>query len=276
MAESFGGWLGRSQTIHDRIEDAALSRFRATFDCAGRDDSIPQGFHWCLGLPDAPTCALGPDGHPRNAGFLPPLALPRRMWAASEVEFLAPLTRSAEITRVSTIRNITEKSGATGPLAFIEIDHVTRSNGEVVISERQTIVYRAAAAMPLSPPPVGAPDLSAWPWQRSITPLPTLLFRFSALTFNAHRIHYDLPYATAEECYPGLVVHGPLMATLLLDLCARSLGPDALRIFNFRVVSPAFAGQPLHLVGRPGDTIELRALGADGRTVVSATAKGQK
>jgi 3-methylfumaryl-CoA hydratase len=198
------------------------------------------------------------------------------MWAASEVEFLAPLTRSAEITRVSTIRNITEKSGATGPLAFIEIDHVTRSNGEVVISERQTIVYRAAAAMPLSPPPVGAPDLSAWPWQRSITPLPTLLFRFSALTFNAHRIHYDLPYATAEECYPGLVVHGPLMATLLLDLCARSLGPDALRIFNFRVVSPAFAGQPLHLVGRPGDTIELRALGADGRTVVSATAKGQK
>jgi 3-methylfumaryl-CoA hydratase len=179
---------------------------------------------------------------------------------------------SARIERVSSVSRITEKSGATGPLVFVDVEHTTRADGIEAIVERQTIVYRTAGTETLPLPPSCALDLAKWTWRRSITPDPVLLFRYSAITFNSHRIHYDLPYAIGEEHYPALVVHGPLVATLLLDLCARELGADAISRFTFRMLSPAFAGQDLHLVGEPGEKIELRALGADGRTVVSATA----
>ncbi|MDB5698926.1 MAG: hypothetical protein JWN69_1730, partial [Alphaproteobacteria bacterium] len=175
----------------------------------------------------------------------------------------------------------------SGRLAFVEIDHVTSADGNVVVRERQTIVYREAAPATAtattpattgasSPPPAAeaGPDLSGWTWHRDVTPSEVLLFRYSALTFNSHRIHYDLPYVTAVEGYPGLVVQGPLTASLLLDLCARQLGPDALAGFAFRARSPAFAGQPLHLVGRrDGSEVMLAALGHDGRTIITATAK---
>jgi 3-methylfumaryl-CoA hydratase len=276
MSENLADWIGTSQTLHDTVSRAALSRFTATIDSAASPDSVPQGFHWCLCLPDAPTASLVIDGHPPKGGFLPPVNLPRRMWAASDIDFRAPLNPCATIERVSKVAGIAEKSGAAGPLTFVEVEHTTRANGVACIVERQTIVYRQAAKAPMPMPPCAEPDLSAWPWRRSLTPDAALLFRYSALTFNAHRIHYDLPYAREQECYPGLVVHGPLMATLLLDLCARALGPDCLAHFSFRVVAPAFAGQPLHLVGRPGKTIELQALGADGRIVVSATGKQAK
>ncbi len=273
MADIFPEWIGTTQTIDDTVSQAVALRFKATIDSPSPADCVPQGLHWCLCLPDTPTAALGEDGHPVKGLFLPPIERPRRMSAASAVEFLAPLKVGDAIRRVSKITAITNKEGESGKLTFVEVEHTILAAGAVCIIERQTIVFRGAAMQPAPLPPTGDPDLTAWPWRRSITPSSVLLLRYSALTFNSHRIHYDLPYATCRELYPGLVVHGPLMATLLLDLCARELGPNAVRNFTFRIVAPAFADQELHLVGRPDDgTIALRALGADGRTIVSAKA----
>jgi 3-methylfumaryl-CoA hydratase len=197
------------------------------------------------------------------------------MWASSAVTFLAPIPVGSAVTRTSTIASVTQKSGGTGQLVFVEIDHSLTINGQEVVQDHQTIVYREAASAPMPAPSAAKDDLdlSAWPWQRSLTPKEPLLFRFSALTFNSHRIHYDLPYAQDHEFYPGLVVQGPLTASLLLDLCARHLGDQALSRFSFRGLSPAFCGEALHLVGRQeGRDVILSALGADGRTVMSAAA----
>ncbi|MGE4322452.1 MAG: hypothetical protein AB7E60_05425 [Sphingobium sp.] len=271
----FSDWKG-SQTLHDIVTPDKLARFRATIDApvqSGAADDVPQAFHWCLCLPDTPTGNLGVDGHPPKGGFLPPIPLPRRMWAASDVTFLSLITPAAAIERTSTVASVTEKSGKSGTLFFVEVDHLTLSDGTPAVRERQSIVYRAATTERAPLPPVADVDLAGWDWTRSLTPDTAMLFRYSAMTFNTHRIHYDLPYAREEELYPGLVVHGPLMATLLVDHCARRFGPDALARFSYRALSPAFAGQPLHLVGRrDGDALELKALGGDGRTVVSAGA----
>jgi len=272
MAEA-RDWIGRHATAADVATPAAVARYRATLDSAGDGPTVPQGFHWCLCLPDVPTAGLGADGHPAKGGFLPPIDLPRRMWAASEVEFHAPIPVGAAVERVSTVADIAEKTGGSGRLVFVTVAHETRAGGVLAVSERQSLVYRAASAAPAPLPGVGAVDLSDWTWTRTLTPAEPLLFRYSALTFNSHRIHYDRPYATAEEGYPGLVVHGPLQAALLLDLAARHLGADALRRFAYRAQSPAYAGQPLHLAARrDADTLTLATLGGDGRTCVSATA----
>lgn len=205
---------------------------------------------------------------------MPPVPLPRRMWASSAVSFHAPLMPGTALCRISTIAGITEKQGNTGRLIFVEIDHQTQADGALAIEERQTIVYRDATQVLPTPRPADCvPQTAAWDWHRTLTPSETLLFRYSALTFNSHRIHYDRPYAIEQEQYRGLVVHGPLMATLLLDLAARELGPNRLTRFAFRGQSPAFAGEPLHLVGRQtGNDVTLAALGGDGRVVISAEA----
>lgn len=271
-------WIGRTQHTEDVLTPGLLTRFRATIDSAETDAQGPQGIHWCLCVPKAATVQLGADGHPRRddtpESFLPPVPLPRRMWASSKVTFLAPITQGAAIARTSTVASVKEKSGSTGTLVFVEVDHVTRADGLVALEERQTIVYRDATTTPAAPAPAEIDvDLSAWGWNRSLRPAEPLLFRYSALTFNSHRIHYDRPYAVEEECYRGLVVHGPLTATLLLDLAARELGANALKSFAFRGVAPAFAGEPLILVGRrDGEAVTLAALGGDGRTVISAEA----
>jgi 3-methylfumaryl-CoA hydratase len=266
-------WIGRSAAANDVATPAAVARFAATLDSGAPADAVPQGFHWCLCLPDAATAALGADGHPAKGGFLPPVDLPRRMWAASEVEFVAPIPVGGPVERISTVADITEKRGGSGRLVFVTVAHETRADGTLAVRERQSIVYREPSAAPAPLPPVGDADLSGWEWARTLVPSEALLFRYSALTFNSHRIHYDRPYATAGEGYPGLVVHGPLQATLLLDLAARQLGPQALATFSYRAQSPAYAGQPLHLVGRrDGATLTLATLGGDGRTCVSATA----
>ncbi|MBK8631067.1 MAG: MaoC family dehydratase N-terminal domain-containing protein [Sphingomonadales bacterium] len=269
-------WIGRTQTAEDILTPGLLTRFRATIDSAEMDLVAPQGIHWCLCVPDAATAQLGADGHPVRdetpQSFLPPVPLPRRMWASSAVKFLAPIAQSAAIARTSTVASVKEKSGSTGSLVFVEVDHVTTANGVAAVEERQTIVYREATTTPAAPAPDEADvDLSGWGWHRSLRPAEPVLFRYSALTFNSHRIHYDRPYAVDEECYRGLVVHGPLTATLLLDLAARELGANRLRSFAFRGVSPAIAGEPLHLVAkRDDDAITLAALGGDGRTVMAA------
>lgn len=274
---AWDAWVGRSESREDILTPGLLARFKATLDKPLEDDMAPQGLHWCLCLPDAPTSLLGPDGHPIRdespASFLPPIPLPRRMWASSAVEFLGPMSAGDVIRRVSTIEKITEKSGGSGSLVFVDVAHETQANGRIVVQERQTIVYREASTAPAAPRPADCaqPPISGWNWHRTLTPSGPLLFRYSALTFNSHRIHYDLPYAQDAEGYRGLVVHGPLMASLLLDLAARHLGPNRLTRFAFRGQSPAFAGEPLYLVGKQdGPTIHLAALGGDGRTVMSA------
>jgi 3-methylfumaryl-CoA hydratase len=279
---AWDAWIGRSITQQDRLTAAALARFRATIDSGAAGDTAAQAIHWCLCLPDAPTAALGADGHPLRTddpdSFMPPIPLPRRMWAASDARFHAPIHAGAAIERTSTVAAINEKTGGTGTLVFVEVDHETRADGVLAVSERQTIVFRepapAAAAAPAPPPPVGEPDLSGWRWRRDVRPTEAMLFRYSALTFNSHRIHYDLPYARDEEGYRGLVVHGPLTATLLLDLAQRELGANALTAFKMRAQAPAFVGEPVHLVGRPQeDGWQLAAIGPDGRTIMAAEAK---
>jgi 3-methylfumaryl-CoA hydratase len=270
----WSAWVGREERRSDRLDAALAARWLATFDLpAQADGAMPQGIHFCLCTPDAPTAALGDDGHPRRddgpAGFLPPVPLPRRMWAASAIEFLAPVAIGVTVERLSRIASITPKSGKSGAMVFVEVAHETHADGMLAVRETQTLVYREAAApdAPLKPAPRGDDTfpLAEWQAHRALTPNEPLLFRFSALTFNSHRIHYDFPYARDVERYRGLVVHGPLMASLLLQLA----GP--VRRFAFRAVSPAIVGEPLHLVMREdGDTLTLGAFAGDGRQVVSA------
>jgi 3-methylfumaryl-CoA hydratase len=275
----FASWIGKSEVTRDVLTPGLLARFRATIDSGQTSDEAPQAIHWCLCPPDAATAQLGADGHPirTEASFLPPIPMPRRMWASSSVEFLTPLVSGAQVARISTIKSIKEKIGSSGKLAFVEIDHVVESGDMAAIREVQTIVYREAAKGPITPGPMtpglGGPELKDWDWHREILPAEALLFRYSALTFNTHRIHYDRPYAVDEERYRGLVVHGPLIASLLLDLAARQIDANQLKRFAFRAQSPAFAGEALHLVGRAeGAIVTLAALGSDGLTCMTADA----
>lgn len=275
-------WIGRKESCSDRIDPGALGRWLAMLDRdAPADGTVPQGYNWCLGLPGAPTARLGPDGHPLRddsaQSFLPPVPLPRRMWASSTLQFLNPLRTGEAVTRTSRILSVVEKTGGSGRLVFVEIGHETCGENGLAVRETQSIVYRDAAAAdaPLSPPPAGEAmfDSAGWDTHRVITPSEPLLFRFSALTFNSHRIHYDLPYAQGEERYRGLVVHGPLTASLLLDLARRQLGDNALASFAFRGLSPAICGEAMRLVMRGTEpTFELAAFAADGRQVMAASA----
>ncbi|MCK0129578.1 MaoC family dehydratase N-terminal domain-containing protein [Erythrobacter sp. F6033] len=279
---SFDAWIGGAQQSSDNLDEAQATRWLATFNLAKPDPAImPQGIHFALCTPDAPTEALGEDGHPArddsSGSFLPPFPMPRRMWASSAMEFRAPIAIGATVTRTSRVASITEKDGSSGKLAFVNVDHETHANGTLSVRETQTLVYRDAAPAdaPLLPPEQGEErfDPSGWDVHRALTPDPRLLFRYSSLTFNSHRIHYDAPYARDVERYRGLVVHGPLTASLLLQLAARKLGENALRTFEFRGVSPAIAGEPLHLVMRASeDGFELGAFAADGRQITKAKA----
>ncbi len=278
----FDAWIGREARTTDRVDEALAARWLATFDLQAGNAPLPQGIHFALCTPDAPTQTLGEDGHPARVdgedSFLPPFPMPRRMWASSAMEFHAPIGVGAAIERISRVASISEKTGSSGKLAFVNIAHETHADGALAVSETQTVVYRDAAApdAPLSPPALGegAFDPSEWDAHRALTPEPRLLFRYSALTFNTHRIHYDAPYASEVERYRGLVVHGPLTASLLLQLAARELGDNTLKTFEFRGVSPAIAGETLHLVLRKGDEgYEIGAFAPDGRKVTSAKAR---
>ena len=275
-------WIGRELVQRDTLGRSLAARWLAMFDLDRRDSgAMPQGIHLCLCTPEAAQAALGEDGHPARdkspQSFFPPIPLPRRMWASSSIHFFAPLEIGQEIERTSRIASISEKSGSTGALGFVDVEHQTRADGKIAISEVQTLVYRDAVPpdMPLSPPEtsVASFDSSEWEVHREILPDPRLLFRYSALTFNTHRIHYDLPYACDVERYRGLVVHGPLIASLLLQLAARELGENKLASFSFRAVSPAIADEPLHLaMRRSNEGCELGAFARDGRQCVKASA----
>lgn len=279
----YAAWIGREELRCDVLTESLLTRWCAALDRDVPVETAPQGLHWCLCTPDAPTAALSPDGHPKRdespASLLPPLALERRMWAAGAVEFLGPIPTGATIKRRTRVLSITEKQGGTGPLVFAELAHETFANEALAVRETQTLVYRDAPppGSPPAPPPPGDGrfDPAGWDAVRSLVPGTPLLFRYSALTFNTHRIHYDHPYATAVEGYRGLVVHGPLIATLLLDLARRTLGSDAaLASFSFRAVSPAVADEPLHLaLKRVEGALVLAAHADDGWQVMAAKAE---
>lgn len=276
-------WIGREAIQTDLIDSALVARWCATFDhTLPPGKPMPQGFHFCLCTPEAPSAQLGEDGHPLRSdapdALLPPVPLPRRMWAGSDIVFLSPLKQAQRVERRSTVRSISEKEGASGPLTFVELGHVWLADGTEAIRETQTLVYRDAAApdAPLTPAaPTNADfDPDAWDASTAMTPDETLLFRFSALTFNTHRIHYDAPYARDVERYRGLVVHGPLIASLLMQLAADTYGDNALASFAFGAVSPAIAGEALHLAMRQSaDGLELGAFADDGRQTLKAAAK---
>lgn len=273
MSADYTGWIGRETIVGESLSSGMVEGLLATLDRPGAFASghpAPLGAHWLLAPPRVPMREMGTDGHPKRGGFLPPIAARRRMWAASEVEFAAPLFIGVECRRHSRIADVAVKQGKGGPLWLVTVDHRIESDGRVAIRERQTIIY-------LNEAPQAASDslhTGDWQFRESLLPHPVLLFRYSALTFNAHRIHYDLPYATEEEGYPGLVVHGPLIATLLLDLCARSFGGKAVSRFRFRARSPAFASELLRLAARrEGQEAALAATGPRDRLLTTASAE---
>ncbi len=246
-------WVGRTEQRRDVIErarsTALLAALGRTQDTAG--DDLPLLHHWLYFWDVRPPAELGPDGHPARGGFMPPVALPRRMWAGSRVTFHRPIKLGQCLARTSDIRRIEEKSGRSGPLTFVTVSHELRANEGVVLAEEQDIVYRDQAA-PLAPRPIGQPTERAMAaaWTEAVLPDSVLLFRYSALTLNGHRIHYDAAYAGDIEGYPGLVVHGPLQATLMIDMAQR-LGGRPIAAFEFRGLAPAFCDRLLRICGEP-------------------------
>ncbi len=244
-------WIGRSETRRDTITAAPLVALAALLDrdepAPRAGDAAPPLAHWLYFLPAYRQSDAGPDGHALKGGFLPPVPLPRRMWAGSRLEFLRPLAVGSEATRTSTIEDVTVKQGRSGTLVFVTVRHEVADAGGIILSDEHDIVYRGESA--LAAPPVAAPAGEAW--RREIRPDPVLLFRYSAVTFNSHRIHYDQPYATRVEGYPGLVVHGPLIATLLVDLLRRNRPDARLRRYSFRAMRPLFDTAPFTTCGLP-------------------------
>ena len=275
--EHLRSWIGNEETATDLLTPALAERFHDTIGLSGAParEGEPAGrlIHFCLCQPSVPMDQLGADGHPARGGFLPPVPLPRRMWAGSRIEFTGDLAVGDTVERRSRIADVVVKEGRSGTLCFVTVDHEVSGGAGVAVKERQTLVYRAmegGAATPATPAEP-APQGNAFV---DIDPAPPLLFRYSALTFNGHRIHYDHPYASQVEGYPGLVVHGPLTASLLLQLAAERCGENRLASFRFRGLSPAIAGEPLHLVMRAeGGAIELAAFAPDGRQITQASAE---
>jgi 3-methylfumaryl-CoA hydratase len=273
-------WTGRVESRIDQVTAAPIAALSATLD--RRDpfprpgDPVPPLWHWLWFLPLYRQSELGPDGHSNHSDFLPPAPLPQRMWAGSRFEFRGTLRVGDTIARRSQVVDVQQKQGRTGPLVFVLARHDISNAGGIAITEEQDIVYRAnpftGDAAP-APEPRQAPSNSAW--ERTVVPDDVLLFRYSALTFNGHRIHYDRRYATEVAGYPGLVVHGPLIATLLIDLLRCNLPQASLSRFEFRAVSPLFDTSPFTICGKPEPgtkTVELWAKDSSGMLAMTATA----
>ncbi|MSO85564.1 MAG: acyl-CoA dehydrogenase [Rhodospirillales bacterium] len=261
-------WIGRHETVSDIVAPWPVAALAALLD---RDDPypthdthLPPGGHWLYFRPAGRQSEIGPDGHLRRGVFLPPVPLPRRMWAGGRLEFLRPIRIGDTVTRVSRIADVALKEGRAGPLAFVRVDHEISGSDGPALKEEHDIVYRdvpAPGSRPAAPP--AAPEDATW--RRAVTPDPVMLFRYSALTFNGHRIHYDQPYATRIEGYPGLVVHGPLIATLLMDLIRRERPEARMSRFAYRAASPLFDTAPFALEGKPatdGRTAKVWARGS--------------
>ncbi len=274
-------WVGRTETQDDLVTPAPLRALSATLD---RDDAAPRAgtplpalWHWLFFLPMHRASDIGPDGHARRGGFLPPVPLPRRMWAGGRLAWDTdnPLRVGDPVHRTSRIQSVTHKSGRSGDLLFVTVRHEISTRRGLSLSEEHDIVYRSAPQPgEAAPEPVRAPPAAAW--HRELIPDDVLLFRYSALTFNGHRIHYDRRYVTEVEGYPGLVVHGPLIATLLADLVARERPQSRMRHFEFKALRPSFDERPLQVHGAPsadGRRVSLWAQDHEGWMTMQASAQ---
>ncbi|MFM1860241.1 MAG: hypothetical protein RL133_1741 [Pseudomonadota bacterium] len=273
-------WIGRSETAVDTLYPTPVRALSATLDskltAPGPHESLPPLWHWLYFLPLHSQSEIGLDGHARRGGFLPPVNLPRRMWAGGQLQFQRALKVGEAVRRVSTIRDVTQKQGRTGPLVFVKVEHAifVDTDAEPALLEFHDIVYRDAESASEHRPAPERAELNAL-WMREIQPDPVLLFRYSALTFNGHRIHYDRTYVTEEEGYPGLVVHGPLVATLLLELVRREQPLAVVEAFSFKAVRPLFDLHPFAVCGVPsadGHSIALWAQDHEGYVTMRATA----
>jgi 3-methylfumaryl-CoA hydratase len=276
--QDWQAWVGRKETVRERIAPERVAALAATLDVEGEfsaGGALPPGWHWIFFNRFVARQALGADGHPKRGGFLPPVSLPRRMWAGGRLTYHKPLTIGGEAVRESTIEKVESKSGRAGNLVFVTVTHAIACDGVPCIREEQDIVYREAAA-PGTPAPAPAAAPADAAWSENITPDTVLLFRYSALTANGHRIHYDQEYARGEENYPDLVVHGPLTATLLQAFALKHAGKP-LRTFEFRGMSPLFVSSPFKLEGKmaAGDAsaLDLWASGPNGGLAMRASAQ---
>lgn len=264
-------FVGRTETREDRLDERLVRGMAATLGVPV-PTALPPLWHWMLFQDWVMPDGIGPDGHPRRGGFLPPVhELPRRMWAGGRVTFHAPLHTGDAVRRTSTILSVQAKAGGTGQLVFVTVRHLVEGPAGLAVEEEQDIVYRGAEGAAVKPAPP-APD---WPdaRRRELVPDAVLLFRYSALTGNGHRIHYDHPYVTEVEGYPGLVVHGPLQATLMAHLAAEAAPGRRIVRFAFRGRRPCFAGRRLAVLARPdGQGLALETRDADGAACMSAEA----
>lgn len=290
--EHLRSWIGRTETLHDTATLAPLRALSATLDREAADIApgwaLPPCWHWLYFLPMHRQSELGPDGHAQRGGFLPPVPLPRRMWAGSRLDFLAPLRAGQAIERHSRIADVRLKTGRQGALVFVHVHHDIHAEGAHVIHEEHDIVYRdlapanspaSAAGADATSASAGAtaaatPALPEADWRRPVRPDDVLLFRYSALTFNGHRIHYDRRYVTEVEGYPGLIVHGPLIATLLLDLLRQALPQATVRHFAFKALQPIFDTAPFEVCGRREGAhgVKLWAITPTGQMAMDAQA----
>jgi 3-methylfumaryl-CoA hydratase len=277
METEWQTWIGRRERSVDRVTASPVARLSAMLDrddpAPGDGDVLPPLWHWLYFLPHDRESEIGADGHAKRGGFLPPIPLPRRMWAGSRLTFRAPLHVGEAIARESEIVDIKRKEGRSGPLAFVLVRNTIEGEHGTAIVEEDDIVYRGEAQSGTQPAPAPAPVDAAW--SREIHPDPVLLFRYSALTFNSHRIHYDRAYVTDVERYPGLVVHGPLLATLLVDLMRHGLPHAVMSGFSFRAVSALFDVAPFFVRGKPAHdcrSVRLWAESTHGALAMDATA----
>jgi 3-methylfumaryl-CoA hydratase len=274
--EGLQSWIGRTETRCDVISAAPVAALSASLDYeyprAMSGEKLPACWHWLYFQDAVAASNLAVDGHPRRGDFMPPVSLPRRMWAGSRLRFVSPLSVGDEVRRVSTIADVRCKEGRSGELVFVVLRHQIYHGDDLAIEEEQDLVYRERGTGEFASVPRPAPAVAQW--SRDIRPDTVLLFRYSALTFNSHRIHYDRDYAAGEEGYASLVVQGPLTATLLLDLLHRELPEAEVTSFEFRAVRPLLEGSTLRLQGRrDGQECILWALDASGALAMEAQAR---
>jgi len=254
--QQFSEWIGKAQSASSILTIAPMEGLAAILD---RDstafsigDALPPLWHWLYFLETSKQSELAEDGHPHRGDFLPPIDLPRRMWAGSRLNFIRPLLAGEDIRRNSTIQSIKLKQGRSGSLGFVCVTHEFSDSSGVLLIEEHDIVYRdMPTGIVSAPSPLKADDNHDF--ARTVTPDPVLLFRYSALTFNGHRIHYDRAYAKDVESYPGLVVHGPLLATFLLELFADNHPDATLSGFSFKAIKPVFDNDSFQVCGNKPD-----------------------
>ena len=269
-------WIGRTAEASDIVTAQLVKGLRATlFQEIGeprQGDAAPFTVHWCLAQPVYPMSELGPDGHPTRGGFLPPVPLPRRMWAGGEIEFFDDLRVGDEATRTSRIADVTMKTGSTGMLCFVSVDHLITTARGTALRERQDIVYRDVSTGPASAPAKAAAAPVAQHRESHMAD-PVLLFRYSALTFNGHRIHYDRDYVTKVEGYPGLIFHGPMQAAFLVEMAAKLHGGTAPKKFSYRGLQPLFEGSEFSInANDTGAGMEVWTANSDGQPTMKGTA----